>query len=307
MCGRSEKSLPFRQNALKTQTEFQNKSLYNSSLTRVYPLFGRLISQDPTGHSWLPAILQLAYGTDPQPFPLPENIGSLLPDLVIKHSISGNALKYHGVDSIDLPRCFEKSIPPSYSFLRWLIEHPERLTWPDHGKARFSARTQNKREDLLGWRGIDRQVIAQHEALNALEQTGAKRSQGKWWAFEGTTSVDCYLETENILLLIEGKRTEPLSASVNWYPGRNQLVRNLEVAQELAGDKPFAVLLIAEDNFDPLTPGIINISLPHFSSEERQTLMQHYLGCLTWRQVCDSVGVPYESLPDTVPDWIASQ
>lgn len=148
------------------------------------------------------------------------------------------------------------------------------------------SRTQSKREDLRGWHGLGRQVIAQREALAALEQTGAKRSQGKWWAFEGTTSVDCYLETENLILLIEGKRTEPLSACVNWYPGRNQLVRNLEEAQELANDKPFAVLLIAEDNFDPLTPEIISISLPHFSSEERQTLMQHYLGCLTWRQVC---------------------
>jgi len=33
--------------------------------------------------------------------------------------------------------------------------------------------------------------------------------------------------------------------------------------------------------------------------------MWHYLGCVTWRQVCNAVGIPYESLPDTVPDWIA--
>ena len=162
------------------------------------------------------------------------------------------------------------------------------------------------REDLLGFHGDEKQVAAQRQALNALEQKGAERAHGKWWSFEGTTSVDCYFETGKLILLIEGKRTEPLSTSVNWYPGRNQLVRNLEVAQELAGNKHFAVMVIAEEDIGPLQQAVIDSSLPHFSPQERQSLMSHYLGCLTWRQVCAAVNIPYESLPDTVPDWIES-
>ncbi len=284
----------------------QRKGIYNSSLTRVYPLFGSLIKQDPTGTSWLSSILQVATDSTTNDLQLPNQIGSLLPEVIASRTIGGNILKYHGVDTIDLPGCFEKSIPPSFRFLRWLIEHPEHMTWPDRGKARFSDRAQLKREFLLGWHGAEKQSVAQEEALTELEQKGARRAHGKWWSFEGTTSVDCFLETEHLILLIEGKRTEKLSASINWYLGRSQLIRNLEVAQELAGEKEFAVLVIAEDPIDPLSMEVIDVSLPHFSVEERQQLMQHYLGCLTWNQVCTSVNFPYENLPDTVTDWIAS-
>jgi len=282
------------------------KGLYNSSLTRVYPLLGQLINRDPTGQSWLPGILKRAAASAPYAVPLPQTIGSLLPEVVTKRTIGGNILKYHGVDSIDLPSCFEKSLPPSYGFLRWLIEHPENMEWPDKGKARFSQRAQSKREDLLGWHGGDRQAVAQQNALDELDTKGAARAHGKWWSFEGTTSVDCFLETENLILLIEGKRTESLSSSVNWYPGRNQLVRNLDVAQELAGDKAFAVMVMAEEDIDPISQDIIDTSLPHLHPDERRQLMQHYLGCLTWRQICSVVDIPFESLPDTVPDWIGS-
>jgi hypothetical protein len=246
-------------------------------------------------------------GVNPQALTLHQSTGSLLPECIAKRTISGNVLKYHGVESIELPGCFEKSIPPSYRFLRWLIEHPERLTWPNHGKARFSTLAQAKREDLFGWHGAERQAAVQKEALAVLERFGAKRAHRKWWAFEGITDVDCFLETENLILLIEGKRTEPLSAFTNWYPGRSQLVRNLEVAQELAGKKRFAVLVIGEDAIGPLPQAVIDLSLPHFSPGERQVLMHHYLGCLTWRQVCATVGIPYESLPATVPEWIAAR
>lgn len=288
------------------KTPQSHKGLYNSSLTRVYPLFGRLIAEDSTGLSWLPAILREARLANPQAHPLPPFTGALLPRCIEKRAISGNVLKYHGVDSLVLPACFERSIPPSYRFLRWLIEHPEKLVWPNHGKARFGAQAQVIREDLRGSHGVERQLAAQQEALSELERLGAQRAHGKWWSFEGATSVDCFLQTENLILIIEGKRTEPFSHSVNWYPGRNQLVRNLEVAQELAGATHFAVLVIAEKALGPLAQELIDLSLPHFSPGERRTLMGHYLGCLTWRKVCAAVGVPYESLPDTVPDYVAS-
>jgi hypothetical protein len=47
--------------------------------------------------------------------------------------------------------------------------------------------------------------------------------------------------------LIEGKRTEPISDSTDWFPGRNQIIRNLEVAQALVDSrKNFAVLVCTE-------------------------------------------------------------
>lgn len=284
----------------------KQKGLYNSSHTRVYPLFLQLIARDPTGRSWLPTFLDLIQENVPDSLPLPQPIGLLLPDIVAKRRIGPGDLKNHGIEALYLPACFEKLIPPSTRFLRWLIEHPENLYWPKGGKAPFSHGAQNKREDLMGRHGKERQVSAQQAALTELEQKGAAFAHGKWWSFEGSSHVDCYFETEHVVLLIEGKRTESLSNSVNWYPGRNQLVRNLEVAKEIAGEKHFAVVVIAENEIGALSQEVIDTSLPHFSPKERTDLMRHYLGCLTWKEVCVAVNVPYESLPDTAPDWIAS-
>ena len=158
----------------------QSKGLYNSSLTRVYPLFERLIQRDPTGRSWLSNILQLAMDANPSALSLPKPIGSLLPEMVTRRRHTGRSLGYPYVEHIDLPACFEKSIPPSYRFLRWLIEHPNQLTWPNNGKERYGMTTQKNREELFGWHGADRQVAARKRALAALEQYGAERAQRKW-------------------------------------------------------------------------------------------------------------------------------
>lgn len=282
------------------------KGLYDSSVTRVWPVFQPLLQRDPSGLTWLPAILGLVESRVPALAPVRQGLTPLLPALLQKRIIREKFLNQFGGYGIQMEACFEWSIPPSERFLRWLIEHPERMTWPNRGKARFSDHPQAMREDLFGRHGAQRQARAQQAALHELETKGAARAHGKWWSFEGTTSVDCYLETGNMVLLIEGKRTETLSSSVNWYPERNQLVRNLEVAQEMAGDKYFGVLVIAETPIGRFHPQVIRASLPHFSAEGQQALMTHYLGCLTWRQVCQAVGLPYERLPRTVPDWIES-
>jgi hypothetical protein len=114
------------------------------------------------------------------------------------------------------------------AFLRWLTENPHALTWPERPKGvrvEFGGPTQQKRE---AWFRGEAELIA--DALAELDAHGATGSRDKWWAFEGFTSVDCELRTEQMTLLIEGKRTERLSRSTHWFPQRNQLARNLEVA-----------------------------------------------------------------------------
>jgi len=133
---------------------------------------------------------------------------------------------------------------------------------------------------------------------------GAERAHGKWWSFEGITHVDCYLETKNMILLIEGKRTEQLSKRIDWYPDRNQLIRNLEVAQEIAVSKKFAVLVISELEIEPITVETAQKSLPHFAKSECENLVKHYLGCINWRDVCGATHIAYDSLPGTVHEWI---
>lgn len=280
------------------------RGLHDSSLTRVQPVFQQLIQQDQSGLSWLPALMDLVTVNSYQATRISINYGPLLPELVKKRRIGGNILNYYGVETIELENCFEKSIPPSERFLRWLIEHPEQLTWPQGGKEQYSQRTQDKRETLIGLHGLQAKAAAQKEALEALDDLGIQRSHTKWWAFEGSTSVDCYLETENILLLIEGKRTEKLSESINWYPRRNQLIRILDVAQEISGRKEYGVMVLAETQIEPISEKVIENSLPHLTKDEIEELMGHYLGCLLWEDVCNAVDIPFDSLPDTVTEWV---
>jgi hypothetical protein len=54
--------------------------------------------------------------------------------------------------------------------------------------------------------------------------------------------IDCVLMTPELVVAIEGKRTEPLSAATDWYPKRSQLVRNLEAGKQLATCLPLCRL-----------------------------------------------------------------
>ncbi len=67
---------------------------------------------------------------------------------------------------------------------------------------------------------------------------------------EGFTHVDACFETEECLLLVEGKRTETVSPSTRWFESRNQLWRNVEVAGELAAARQFGVLVAVENEAD---------------------------------------------------------
>jgi len=75
---------------------------------------------------------------------------------------------------------------------------------------------------------------AQNEALNQLEHTKANARPGKWWVFEGRSSIDCCLIAVNCVLFVEGKRTESLSPATQWFKQWSQLWRNVEAAQDFA-------------------------------------------------------------------------
>lgn len=253
----------------------------DSSRTRVQPVFCQLLARCPDGSGWLPSLLRLARPLAGLPAELTTAPGTIR----------------NGADA-----CFERLFPPPERFLRWLIEHPDEMAWPKRGPDElvFGARTQRPREALFGRHGLSAQTEAQRMALAELALYGAIRSRRRWWTFEGFTHVDCCLETERLLLFIEGKRTDRVSKATAWYPQRSQLARNLEIAAEHAQGREYALLLIAEREPLPeeldLAPG-----LPHLEDGERDASLGHFLGCTTWRAVCGATGIDYEGLPDTVP------
>ena len=268
----------------------------NSSVTRVRPVFRQLLGKDPTGASWLSQVLQLSKSIGLSGTTRSEP-GTVLPAVSEKRRyadpVQGN---------IELERCFEFSVAPGRSFLRWLLENPDRMTWPASAGHRvsYSATTQARREALIGLKGDSARKAAQASALRALDRNGPKKSARQWWSFEGFTEVDCCLETDKLVLLIEGKRTESLSESTAWYSGRNQLHRNLEAARDLAAGREFGVFVIGEEEIPETALGSSEAGLPHLNTAGRAELMSHYLGTLTWSQVCQVTGMDYRSLPRNV-------
>ena len=184
--------------------------------------------------------------------------------------------------------------------LRWLLENVG-VKWA----VRMNGVPQ--KQETIGERhrlltGSPAQVkAAQNKALEELKRVGAEHSSRKWWAFEGFSSVDCLFETNDMVLLIEGKRSDVLSPATEWYPARNQLARNLEVAQCRAKEKQFGVLLIVENEFK-IAASDVEKGWPHLDLREREELWKHYLGMLTWPVVCAATGLSQSVLSPNVDE-----
>ncbi|MEZ5293426.1 MAG: DUF429 domain-containing protein [Vicinamibacterales bacterium] len=266
----------------------------NSSITRVRPVFRQLLAADPTGAAWLPKVLRLL---DPGPVAasMAADPGRLGPQWVQRRPYKDPVL-----GKIELEACFEYPVLPGRAFLRWLVEHPEHMEWPTHGVSprAFGKTTQDWREKLTGRKGEADRAEAIRTAVRGID--GNASTSGKWWTFEGATEVDCCLQTDTLVLLIEGKRTERLSGGTEWYPGRNQLHRNLEAARDLAKGRAYGVVVVGEDRPAEADFGDPAVGLRHLAPAERANLMAHYLGFVTWRQLCRETGVDYDALPSRV-------
>jgi hypothetical protein len=254
---------------------------YNSSLTRVQPIFKALQERDDTGASWLPQLWQLAAATRKEAAAVPAHIGTMTTG-----------------------RTFERALPPSTAFLRWAVENPQRLNKlppPNYGATGTAA--IEKREQLFRDDPPAR-ARARAEALEQIAKRGGQGSGQQWWAFEGFTHVDACFETEECLLIVEGKRTETVSPSTRWFAQRNQLWRNVEVAQELANGRAFGVILGVENEEDgtlALREAAVSRdgSYPHLPPTARQALDGHLLGFVVWRQIVSALNLPSSVLIET--------
>jgi hypothetical protein len=143
---------------------------FDSSLTRVVPLFERLRLRTD---DWVRALLR-------QPGSCPYNVRELA------------ALDLRFLDGHWGTR--ERGLEPPVSLLSWLIRNPTpQLSTQDRILAR----------SLLA-RG-DPQTV--DSALRALRSAGIRKG---WHVLEGPTYPDVLIETPDALIVIEGKRTEPV-------------------------------------------------------------------------------------------------
>lgn len=257
----------------------------DSSKTRVVPVFNQLISYDKTGLSWLDRLLKLPH--------IPTQHGYIsIPDSLPVIDLGwGNN---------------EKALDPPISLLRWLINNLE--IDPEEDSTDSEA-TRRKRKALF-----QKDPEAIKKALSLLERP--KRPGKAWYILEGKTQPDVYIETSTLIIVIEGKRTEPTSTlNTKWMPVRHQMLRHLDCAWEVKGSREVFGFFILEGEgradavqipkhwisllSETVSTETINRSLPHRNIDERERIAKSFLGATTWQKVCIEFGIDWNSLPNT--------
>lgn len=198
----------------------------------------------------------------------------------------------------------EKSLPPPKSLLQLL------LTKVKAGKQSLgkSPTTRENRRKLFA---------GDPETLSLARKLLGGTYRPDWYVFEGLSRPDAYLESDDFVLVIEGKRTETGSTTTTtWMPGRNQLLRHMDAAmnaqREKESPKPvFGMMIVDEKGPTPMatwhaecaaitSAKTLTDSLPHLSENERQLLAQGFLGVTTWQTVCREFGLPWPPVEDEV-------
>lgn len=244
---------------------------YDSSLTRVAPLFDTLKSRDSSGQSWLPELLALPLSGSRKV--RPDSLGAL------QEACWG---------------ANERKLMPPVALLSWLIRNLQ----PRNGQPELN----EDRQKLLA-----RDPAQIERALTKLRTGKLNRS---WNVLEGPSFPDAFLSTNDAVIVIEGKRTERGPTTLTkWMPIRHQMLRHLDTAFEILGNRSLFGFFIVEGEDDGRTPVLwqeacaqvltseaLKQSLPHRSDADRQIIAEAFIGATTWQMCCRSLQVPFSSL-----------
>ncbi|MBA3658618.1 MAG: hypothetical protein H0W67_03390 [Gemmatimonadales bacterium] len=263
-----------------------NVGIYDTSRTRVAPLFGRLQCFDPSGRLWLQAVLELAAsrpGSRPDAGKAPLRLARWWPR--------------------------QARLPAPPSLLQWLLENvkePEAV-------AEWGRKESRRRRRRV----VDHDATTVEQAVDRLN-TGPTNARA-WYVLEGPSQPSVYLETDEVVVVIDGKRAELTpDASTDWMPVRHQLLRHLDSAWDTRRERRlYGVLMVEADReisrSEPpaawreglersLSEEALGQSLPHRAPEERASIGAALLGVTSWQAVCDELQVPRQVLIPEVLD-----
>lgn len=177
---------------------------YDTSRTRVIPVFDALLARDPAGQSWLPTLLAPPGGWGQRP-----QSRRTCPELAHRLGM-GHAGTVAPITTESAPLAHPAGRPSARR--------------GDQGYGRDTGETRARRDALLR-RGPA--TVAEALARLSRPQFPARA----WYIREGPSEPNVYLETPDLLVVIEGKCTEagPMTHTT-WMPGRHQMLRHLDAA-----------------------------------------------------------------------------
>jgi hypothetical protein len=147
---------------------------------------------------------------------------------------------------------------------------------------------------------------ARAAAIKVLEDRSPDSLEKGWAILEGPTSVDAYLETTDLIVVVEGKRTESgPTTQTTFMPVRHQMLRAIDAAWDVRGARDVVgFFIVGRDSVSyartTLDPSAITASLPHRSLDERERIARAFLGVTTWDDVCAEFDIDVRALPDTI-------
>lgn len=274
---------------------------YDSTQTRVAPVFDILFARDPSGASWLAPLLGLPRRPDGANASRP-----ITPPL-----------QMWGWGA------HECRLSPPRRLLHWLVDHViAPADKPPTNRARSLAGQRipgSVREGAVGRdTGARARLLAGDPATRQLAHAriDAGPAHRAWYVLEGRSQPDVVLATRDAVVVIEGKRTESgPTVRTKWLPGRDQMLRHLDAAFEIAANRRLYGFYIVESlgGDTEVVPKhwreaarVVNESktvaeaLPHRTAAEREVIAAAYLGVTTWQAVCAALDVVYADLPDEV-------
>jgi hypothetical protein len=263
----------------------------NSSVSRVVPVFQRLYDRDPSGVSWLDGLLDLGSRT--------RKVGGFPRGrpLVPNHHVRWGRQ--------------EAALCAPVSLLEYLVRN---ITMAQVVRSSGSEDTLRRRRALA----LNHTRMVQ-EALAAL-QDRSNRQKRLWYVLEGASRPDAMLETDDFIVLVEGKRRERgCTTKTTWMPSRSQLLRHMDAAlgdvtaNQLPVKQIYGLLIVEGEGNDPCVPSkhwmdesaaqvcpqMLETSLPHRSDKQRSLLKSGVLGVTTWQAVCHANHIAWPPYRDS--------
>lgn len=190
----------------------------------------------------------------------------------------------------------EKSLPPTKEHLTLIIEkieHDEAFRNSIKELAIQSSTKKNRDNRILLF-DLKPQTLA--EAKKEIGNSVRK----SWYMFEKYSYPDLFIENENFILLIEGKRTESSTTKeLKYLAHRSQMVRHIENAiAHSKGKKPVIAFYIVDEGC-----GYENKCLPDGLAEDlkketiqkseatNNAIIDSFYGYTTWQAVSKHLGI----------------